>query len=48
MKNTGSFSKGLVLLGLAIAFIVIGVFREEVVTVINKATAICMECIGIG
>ena len=43
-----SFSKGLIVLGIAISFILIGIFRDEVVTVVNKATAICMECIGIG
>ena len=48
MKNTSNFSKGLIILGIAAAFIVVGIFREEVVTVLNKATAICMECIGIG
>lgn len=43
-----SFSKGLIVIVIAAVFITVGVFREEVVTVINKATAICMECIGIG
>lgn len=33
---------------LAIAFIVIGIFREEAITVLNKAIYICLECIGIG
>ena len=43
-----SFSKGFILLAISISFILIGIFREEVVTVLNKATAICMECIGLG
>lgn len=45
-----SYPKGLgfLVLGLALVFITVGIFREEVVTVINKATAICMECIGLG
>ena len=42
------FSKGLIFIGIAAVFIVVGIFREEVITVIHKATAICMECIGIG
>ena len=32
----------------AAAFIVFGVYRGEVITVLGKATRICMECIGIG
>lgn len=40
--------KGTIFLVAAVAFIFIGIFRDEVKTVINKATAICMECIGIG
>jgi len=33
---------------LAIAFIIIGIFREEALTVLSKAIYICLECIGIG
>ena len=40
--------KGTIFLVIAVAFIFIGIYRDEVKTVINKATAICMECIGIG
>ena len=40
--------KGVLVLVTAIAFIFIGIYRDEITTVINKATAICMECIGIG
>lgn len=32
----------------AAALIAFGVYRGEVITVLNKATRICMECIGIG
>ena len=43
-----SFSKGLIVLSISLIFILLGIFRDEVVTVVNKATAICMECIGLG
>ena len=39
---------GLFLLMLAVAFIGFGMFRNEIATVYQKATAICLECIGIG
>lgn len=39
---------GLLVLAAGIAFIAIGVYREEVGTVLMKAAAICLECIGIG
>jgi hypothetical protein len=38
----------LVVLVVSIAFIVLGVVREEHVEVLNKAIRICLECIGIG
>ncbi|MEG1560349.1 MAG: CD1871A family CXXC motif-containing protein [Clostridia bacterium] len=31
-----------------VAFLTYGIFNGEVLTVFGKATAICMECIGIG
>lgn len=36
------------LLCLGIAIMIAGIFRGEAETVFNKATRICMECIGIG
>ncbi|QZY53980.1 CD1871A family CXXC motif-containing protein [Crassaminicella profunda] len=36
-----------ILLG-SIAFIVAGVYKNEVQTVLQKAINICLECIGIG
>lgn len=35
-------------LSVGIGLVVAGVFRGEAETVFNKATRICMECIGIG
>jgi hypothetical protein len=32
----------------ALAFIVIGILREEHLIVLKKAVAICLECIGVG
>ena len=32
----------------ALAFIAIGIFRNEAAVVMRKATMICMECIGLG
>lgn len=43
-----SQSKSWVVLGVALLLIAAGWYRGEVHTVITKATAICMECIGIG
>ncbi|WP_197018257.1 CD1871A family CXXC motif-containing protein [Treponema sp. C6A8] len=37
-----------IILILGFAMIVAGIFRGEVLTVLNKATKICLECIGIG
>ncbi len=36
------------LLGLSILFVVLGIFRGEARTVLQKAVLICLECIGIG
>jgi hypothetical protein len=32
----------------ALAFIVIGILRKEHLIVLEKAVAICLECIGVG
>ena len=37
-----------VLAALAICLMLAGIRRGEMKTVLTKATAICMECIGIG
>lgn len=39
--------RGLVLAAAA-AFIALGVYRGEVMTVFRKAIVVCMECIGLG
>lgn len=36
------------LLAISIAMCGYGIYRDEVKTVFKKATAICMECIGLG
>ncbi len=36
------------LLFLGIAFIALGVIRQEYLVVLQKAVMICLECIGIG
>ncbi len=38
----------ILLIVVAVAFIAIGVWREEIETVFRKAINICMECIGLG
>ena len=38
----------IVSLCLGIVLVIAGIFRREAETVLNKATRICMECIGIG
>ena len=40
--------RALVLCLLAICLMLAGIQRGEMKTVLTKATAICMECIGIG
>ena len=35
-------------LAAAAAFIIIGLLRQEQLTVLEKAVHICLECIGIG
>ncbi|MBQ9623496.1 MAG: hypothetical protein IJJ71_12530 [Treponema sp.] len=50
MKLTDKHRKIIAILSLCagIAFVIAGIFRGEAETVFNKATRICMECIGIG
>ena len=46
----GSYDRrlSLIYIIIGIALVIAGIFRGEAVTVFNKATRICMECIGIG
>ena len=39
---------GIVCFVLGLAFVGFGLLREEQLTVLKKAAAICLECIGIG
>ena len=39
---------GIACLVLGLAFVGLGLLREEHLTVLKKAAAICLECIGIG
>ena len=48
MKGEVSTKVTAVLLAISIAMCGFGIFRGEVKTVCKKATAICMECIGLG
>lgn len=47
MKKSKFFVSCL-LLAVGIVLIVCGVFREETAVVLEKATKICLECMGIG
>jgi len=38
----------IIVLILGFAMLIAGIFRGEALTVLNKATKICLECIGIG
>ena len=39
---------GIACLVLGLAFVGFGLLREEHLTVLKKAAALCLECIGIG
>ena len=39
---------GIACLVLGLAFVGFGLLREEHLTVLKKAAAICLECIGLG
>jgi len=48
MKGEVSLRVTALLLAISIAMCGYGVYSNEVKTVCKKATAICMECIGLG
>lgn len=50
MKLSGKHRKIIAAISLCfgIVLVIAGIFRGEAETVFNKATRICMECIGIG
>ncbi len=37
-----------VIIVLSIIFIIIGIINGEYIDILNKATRVCLECIGIG
>jgi len=47
MKNK-RFLLAVIILSLGLALLFLGIYRGEAITVFNKATHICLECIGIG
>lgn len=48
MTNKQRILVSFLILAVAIAFIIVGVLRDEVSLIFNKAITICMECVGIG
>ena len=48
MKNKEFPFKALITSFIGIAFMVFGIYRGEMATVLAKAIRICLECIGIG
>ena len=48
MKRLRKAVPALVIFMVGAVFLVIGVLRGEAAIVLQKATTICMECIGIG
>lgn len=45
-KRKNIFAVSVIVLG--ILFVILGIYRGEVDTVLRKAVNICLECIGIG
>ncbi|HHZ06898.1 MAG TPA: thioredoxin [Clostridiales bacterium] len=45
-KRKNIFATGILCVG--VVFVIIGVYRNEVHIVLQKAINICLECIGIG
>ena len=48
MTEKKRWRAGIACLVLGLAFVGVGLLREEHLTVLKKAAAICLECIGIG
>lgn len=47
-KSNGRLFLQIGLIAAGITLLVFGIYREEVAVVLNKATKICLECVGIG
>lgn len=48
MRSSKTWIKPALLAMIGLAFIAIGATNGEVLTVLAKATRVCLECIGIG
>lgn len=48
MQNSKKFKMSYTLILFSFGFIILGVYRGEISTVLKKAISICLECIGVG
>lgn len=48
MTSRGNRSTAVFIIAAGIVCIAIGAYRGEIMTVLNNAIVVCLECIGIG